>query len=723
MPWIDKVRSRAPAFVVAMVLIDLVELVFHPPIELISTGIANGALYGLTAVGIILIYRNNRIVNFAAAGLGAVPGVLAALLVSNRGVPFVVAFVVAVVGGAAMGAASDLAVVRRFAAAPRLILTVATLGLVQILAFVAIYVPIWLGTGGGIQASTVATPFDRFKLTYQRRVVLAGNQVFALVVVVALVAGLALFFRRTRVGIALRAAAENADRATLLGVPVRIIGTIAWSVAGMFAGVTIFLRSTLVGIPFDGSLGYSVLLFALAAAVVGRMERVGAALLAGIGIGVIEQASVARTGSPDLTTAIMLLIILGALLAQRGRLSRAADSAQAGLASGLVRPIPLELRRLPEVRAARLAVGVVIAGVAIGAPYAVGSGDLGTLTLLPILAVAAVSLVILTGWAGQISLGQMGIVGVGAAVAGGLAANHNIDFFVALAIGTLAGAAVAVLVGLPAVRVQGLYLAVTTLSFAGAVEFWLLKSGYPVADFVLPHGANPRIGRPVLWHRLDLTNDRTVYFLCVAVLAGGLLAARSFRRSRSGRVFLAVRDNNRAAPSYAIPVTRTRLVAFALSGAVAAIAGVLFVYQQRVFDADTYGIAPSVELFVATVIGGLSSLPGAVLGTIVVFWVKYFGERYVAHASLLVTGPGVLVVLYLVPGGISQILYGGRDRALRWVAARRGIIVPSLLADRRVESTEEDVITSAGRPGDTAPDDSVDDSVEKSVDELVEARS
>lgn len=673
-------KVRLPLAVIA--LATLLQLVFAPPIELIAPGIANGSLYGLTAVGLLLIYRNNRIVNFAAAGLGAVPGVLAALLTSGHGLPFFAALLLALGGGAILGGASDVLVIRRFSHAPRLILTVVTLGLVQVLAFAAIYVPIWLGNSAN-QSSTVSTPFDSISLSFHDRTVLRGQQVFAVALVALLTLGLSVGLRRTRVGVGLRAAAENPDRAALLGVPVQLIGTIAWSIAGLFAGVTIFLRATLIGIPYDGSLGYSVLLYALAAAVVARMEHVGVALLTGMGIGVLEQACVARTGSPDLTSAIMLLVILTALLVQRGTSSRAADASASALGvAGQFRPIPPELRSLPEVRGARLALAALVLGVAVAAPSIVGEGGIGSLTLLPIFGMVAVSLVVLTGWAGQISLGHMALVGVGAAVAGGIAADHNVDFFVALFLGTLAGATVALLIGLPAVRVQGLYLAVTTLSFAGAAQYWLLKKAYPVADAILPSGADPRVRRPVLWQRINLADDRTYYGLCCVMLVVVILMASSFRRSRSGRVFLAVRDNARAAPAYAVDVTRTRLVAFALSGAIASSAGVLLIYQQKVFDADTYGLAPSVEIFVAAVIGGLSSLPGAVLGAMLVFGVKYFGERYVPQASLLVTGPGLLLVLYLVPGGLSQLLFGVRDRGLRFVATRRGLLVPSLLAQR-----------------------------------------
>src|SRR5207249_5838203 len=142
--------------------------------------------------------------------------------------------------------------------------------------------------------------------------------------------------------------------------------------------------------------------------------------------------------------------------------------------------------------------------IAVGAPFVIHHAYLPQLVLLPLYGIIAVSLVVLTGWAGQISLGQFGLVGAGAAAAGGLVANHNIDFFVALAIGTGAGVLAAVIIGLPAVRIQGLYLAVTTLAFGYAMQGYVLKKNHWIGDHLLPKGFAASVGRPLLYGRLDL---------------------------------------------------------------------------------------------------------------------------------------------------------------------------------------------------------------------------
>ena len=690
------------------------KLYFGTPSSIILDGIAVGSLYGLIGLGVILIYRTNRIFNFAAGGLGAIPAVGGVLLIVYKGWSWWIAFPLALIAGALLGALVDLVVIRRFASAPRLILTVVTIGVSQFLAFLALLLPDWIKppTGRGGFISRVPTPWIEYQLLKVGNQRYSGDYLFAVVLVMAMVVGLMAFFRYTRIGIALRASAENADRASLLGIPVRRVGTVAWIIAGVFATATIFVRSSLVGVPIDGTLGYVVLLYALAAAVIARMESIPTCMVAGIAIGMLDQASVLKTGRNSLAGAIMFGLILAALLLQRGKLSRAQDS---GVSSfSLVkefRPIPSELRRVREVVLARMVLGGIVAFVLLGAPFFLGGSRLSRAAPLLLYCIVAISLVILTGWAGQMSLGQFGLVGIGAGVGGGIAANHNLDFFLVLTIGVLAGALISVLVGLPALRIQGMFLAVATLAFAGTVSGVLLNNSYWIAQQILPESGK-RPERFALWQRIDmgtatefrwfgpdftLESDAKFYYLCLTFLALAVMVAKAYRRNRAGRILIAIRDNQRAAPSYAINLARNRLAAFAISGGLASGAGVLLVYFLGAVDRETYGYGNSIFIFTATVIGGLTSLPGAIFGTLVIGGIQTYGESYVEGISLLVTGPGLVLVLMFLPGGFAEGLYRIRDSFLLWVAKRHDILVPSLVADRRVETGEDqqDVIEQA----------------------------
>ena len=646
---------------------------------ILINGAILGMLYALLAFGLILVYRANRIVNFAHAGLGLVPAVTGLLLVTNRGWPYPLSLALMLVGSALVGGVVEL-VMRRFSTAPRLVATVFTIGLAQIFVYLELQLPDWIG-GESSLPFNFPTPYTHFKVTIGG--VIFNGDYFAIVVAAAVVcAGLAAFLKFTRAGIAVRASAENADRASLLGVPVARLSTIVWILAGLCSGIAVYLQAPVTALPTGGSVSPLVLLYGLAAAVVARMESLPIAFAAGMGVGVIQQGAFAGSSRPDDAAALMLPVIVGALLFQRRRMARAFDTGVASFKSlQEFRPIPVELRGLAEVRHARTALLGLAGAVALAAPFIVGTGRAGFCSQAVIAGMVAVSLVVLSGWAGQISLGQFAFAGVGAAVAGGLATGHGQDFFVTLAAAVVAGAVVAVLIGIPALRVPGLFLAVVTLGLAASVQYAVL-SRERFGWLLPPNGAF--VNRPVLYGRLDLSSDTRYYYLCLVFLALACLSAWSLRHSRSGRLFIGLRDNERAAQSFGANATSTRLAAFAISGAIAALAGALSAYQSQV-DASSFSMDVSLTAFLYAVVGGLTSLPGAVLGTIGFTAISYFGGP---KLYVLASGVGVSIVLLVFPGGLAQAAQQARDGALRWLAARHQIHVPSLVADSRVADAE-----------------------------------
>ncbi|MBV9486909.1 MAG: ABC transporter permease, partial [Frankiaceae bacterium] len=649
-------------------------------VGLLLLGAVLGMLYALLAFGLILVYRANRIINFAHAGLGLVPGVLALLLVVNKNWPYAAAFAVMLVGSGLTGGVVELAM-RRFKASPRLIATVATIGFAQIFVYLELKLPGWVGGSSGVPYQ-FPTPYSGLKVDIGG-VIFTGDYLAIVVATVVICVVLAVFLKRSRAGIAVRAAAENSDRAQLLGVPVARLSTIVWVIAGICSGLAIFLQAPVTALPAGGSVSPLLLLYGLAAAVVARMESLPVALFAGMGIGIIQTASFVGSSKPDDAAALMLPVILLALLFQRKRLSRAFDTGVSSFKTlQEFRPIPHELRHLPEVQRARIAIAVVVVGVILGAPFIVGRTNSGFLTLIAIAAMVSISLVILSGWAGQISLGQWGFAGVGAAVAGGLATRHGTDFFVTLTVAALAGALVAVLVGIPALRLPGLFLAVVTLGLAASVQYGFLSPDH--FSWVLPPSGS-YVTRPSLYGgRINVTGDTSFYYVAVVCFGLAYASARSLRASRSGRVFIGLRDNVRAAQSYGINATVSRLAAFAVSGAIAAVAGALSAYQSQV-DPSSFSMDLGLTAFLFAVVGGLSSLPGAVFGTIAFEAIGFLGG---ANISILATGVGATIVLFVLPGGLAQAGYQTRDTMLRWLARRHDIHVPSLVADLRIDETD-----------------------------------
>lgn len=675
-----------------------VEAVFRTSLPDFISGLALGSLYGIIGVGIVLIYRTARIINFAAGAVGAIPAIVALSLVMTKGVNYAVVLPIVLVGGPALGLLADR-VMRRFDKVPRLIATVMTIAVAQSFAILGFFIPVWFGQKATNEGSIVPTPWQHLVWHNGRgQPVLSGNEIAALATVVVLALVLAGFLRYTRLGIALRASAENADRALLLGIPVRRVSAAAWALAGLLAALAIFVQAPLIGTPNDATLGFDTLLYALAAAVVARMERFSVTLAAGMAIGVLITATIIRSGDNSISSSIMLLVILVALLTQPRRTARALDAGEGRWQTvRQYRPIPGELRHLPEVVTARWAVGIVGAGLLVGLPYIMGAANISYLLLLPLYGIVAVSLVVLTGWAGQISLGQFGLVGAAAGVAGGLIANHNIDFFAALAVGIATGVVAAVVIGLPSLRIQGLYLAVTTLAFGYAVPNYLLNQHYWIGKHILPSGLAAHLSRPLLYGRIDLTSDRTYYYFCLVFLALAILAAFAFRRNRSGRVLIALRDNERGATALSVPPARTRLAAFAISGGIAGLAGVLFDYAQQNVVPGTYAIQASLILFLAVALAGVSSVAWAVIGVMVLEMSVVFGPRIydLVHSTnieavlpLLLTGPILLISSSIQPGGSADGAMRIRDWWLRRVADRRHLLVPSLVADRADDAGE-----------------------------------
>jgi branched-chain amino acid transport system permease protein len=663
----------------------------QPPGGTLVYGAMLGLLYALLAFGLILVYRANRIINFAQAELGAAPAVLAVLLIKVDHVPYLVALVIAVVTAVVLGVIIDRVIVRRFHRAPRLILSVATIGVALMLGAIQFYLPKWIGGSFLINQTPPRTPFTHFHLKFQG-VIFTGDTLIVILATALVVVALTLFFRLTDIGIGVRASAENADRATLLGINVKGLSTVVWAIAAALSSLGVFLRVPLIGLPIGADVGPQVLLYALTAAVIAGMESFPVALGAGVALGVMGQAVYYFSRDPSLSDALLLPILLVAMLLQRRTVGRGEDTGLATWKQATeFRPLPPELRAVPTVQWVRVGLAALaLAGLA-GLPYLVGVEQQILASVVLMYGMVAVSLVILTGWAGQISLGQWGFAGVGALVAGGLAAHMRSDFFVNLIVAGLTGAVVAVIIGLPALRIRGLYLAVTTLAFAIAVQVYLISPNY--TKRFLPNNTQA-IERPLLYGRYSIAGPRAFYFVTLGALGLCVASARALRNSRAGRVIVAARDNERGAQSYGVNLAKARLAAFAISGFWAALAGGLFAYHQKVVETQAFDISISLLLLIIVVIGGVTSLPGAILGTLWIGALRY--GNFNPSIQLLASGFGVLLLLWVFPGGLAQVFYGIRDAGLRWVADRQGIVVPSLVADTMTTSQDEpDVLEGA----------------------------
>ncbi len=667
--------------ILALAAVVVVQRQLWPaPLGILVQGVVIGGLTALIAFGIALVYRANRIVNFAQGDLGAVPTMAAVLLIVSAGLPYFVALPLGIVLAIGLGAVIEFLIIRRFAHAPRLILTVATLGIAQLMAGLSLALPAILRNAFP-DTFDAETPSQFFPAPFEFEleiypVIFRGNDLIAVIAVFLVIIGLAAFFRFSRIGIAVRASAENGDRAMLLGVPVKRIQTIVWVIATTLAFLAMFLRAGIIGIPLGQVLGPAILIRALAACVIGRMESFSRIFLAAAALGVIEQAIQWETRQASLVSPILFVVVMVTLLLQRrGMLARTEEQSH-WQAAGDVRPIPPELVHLPEVKWAVRGVLALLALFAVALPAFIPESRVNLAGGVLIFAMVAVSLVVLTGWAGQVSLGQVAFLGIGAAVAGSITSRLGWDLLIALLIAGVVGSVMAVVIGLPALRIRGLFLAVTTLAFAQATALYFISRSGAFAG-LLPVG---RLERNPLAGIVPIRSETQYYYLILASLVGVLAMVRQLRRSRVGRVMVGIRENERGAQAYGINAMRAKLTGFAISGFIASLAGGLYVHQQRALDINPYAATESLSVFTMVVIGGLGSVPGAILGAVYVQGAKHFLP---SQMSFFAGGLGLLLVLVALPGGLGSLIYKARDAYLRQIATRRKVMVPSLFADAR----------------------------------------
>jgi len=364
-----------------------------PPLGEIVFGALIGLLYAMVAFGLILIYRANRIINFAQAEIGACAALLGVLLIKVHHMPYLLAFAVAMVAAVVSGAIVEIIIIRRFVRAPRLVLSVGTIGIALIFAVIQFYIPKWLGGGFLVDPTPPKTPFSgmRFKID---PLIFDANSIVIVFAVALVIAGLWAFFRFTDIGIGVRAAAENSDRAKLLGISTGMLSSVVWMLAAALSGLGVFLRIPVIGIPIGADVGPYVLLYALTAAVIARMDSFYIAAIAAVCIGVIEQCMYFFSHDGNLGAALMLPILLVAMLGQRGKLSRGEDSGVATWSMAKeFRPVPPELVRLPEVEWGRFSAMALTVAAVIGLPFLMAYQRQILLSVVVIYAIVAVLLV------------------------------------------------------------------------------------------------------------------------------------------------------------------------------------------------------------------------------------------------------------------------------------------------------------------------------------------
>jgi len=619
------------------------------------TGLAAGAAYAGLGSALVALHRGTGVLNFAQGAFAmwaayvfdelCRSGDLALPVLRvhvGDDVPVLVAALAGVACAAALGAIAYALVFRPLRRAPELAAVSASVGVMLTLQAAATLrfgsqeraVEAFL-TDGSVAIGDLAVPWDRFELA---------------AVAIAVAAGLWAYHRFTGPGIATRAAAENERGALLGGLSPDRLAAIAWTLSGAISGLFGVLLAPIAGL---NPMNFTLLVVpALAVALVGRLRSFGAVCAAGLVLGMVQSELLylqaqdwypewAVTGAAD---ALPFLVIVVALVVLGGRLP-ARGALDAARLPAAVRP-----RRLLVPAASIAAIGTV------ALVLTEGSWRFG-LIQSTILATIMLSIVLLTGFVGQISLAQAAFAGVGGFALSKLAGEWGVPFPVAPLLAACCAAAFGVLVGLPAVRIRGAQLAVVTLAAAVAIERFVFgnPSLTPLEGNVIP-------GPELLGLDLAVRGGGELVrlpfaLLALAVLVGAFAGVGALLRGGAGRRFLTVRSNERAAASIGIDVPLTKLQAFALSSFLAGLGGALIGYSRGQLSAESFGVLSGLSWLVFAALGGITSLTGAlVAGALAPLGIAYIAlDRLfdLGRWYLLFSGLSLIAVTLASPVGIA----------------------------------------------------------------------
>ncbi len=609
-------------------------------------GLINGLTIGLLAVGFVMVFRANRFLNLAHAQLGAVSALLLAKVVNDWHWGWWPSFIGCVAVGVGTGLVVErfaVSVVRRRSKAP-VRLMILTIGVSDILLAVT-YIP-------GLTPTSQAPYPEPFNSHFSLGgVVLSGVEVLTIITVPLLLVLLTLFWY-TSLGKQVRAAANNPDAARLCGISVNRVSLLVWGIAGGLSALSAIFSGPTTSSFTSEAAGPYLLMLTMGAAAIGAFVSIPAAVGGGVALGVLYQVVLARTTNAGTSELVIFVAILLVILLRGRAIARVFTAEGAAVPDLRGVRIPVALRQSAGVRWApkgALAIVLLLAVLFPHFPYFSQPGNQFLLALVAMYALIGVSLTILVGWAGQISLGSFALVGIGAFLCARWSGQAGWNLVDMLVVTGLAGAAVSVIIGLPALRVRGVTLAVVTLGLAIIAPDWLFQQSWFAGPTPFTTVITPTVTLPGFVH---LDSQLDLYYAALVVLTLTLLATRALRRSAAGRVIIAVRDNERASSILGIRPSVVKLRVLAVSGFIAASAGVFWAQTWQSINPAQFSADSSIALLALPVVGGIGSLGGAVAAAVVL----YMGTFFIGpHVSGLLGSVGQNVGFLLLMGGLAVV--------------------------------------------------------------------
>ena len=639
-------------------------------------GVGNGAVFGALALALVLTYRSSGVLNLATSAVALYAAYTFAFLrqgqlfipipglpsLESVGGPMAIgpAMVIALAAATVLGLVSYLLIFRPLRHSPPAAGFVASVG---VLAVIQGVIAARVGTG----VVSVGPIFPASMLTIGGFPV-TSDRLYLGATIIVIAAALAAVMRFTRFGLATRAAAETEKGAVVTGLSPNRIAVSNWVISSLIAGLAGILISPIVPLQ---PVAYSLFIVpALAAALLGQFSAIAPTVVAGLAIGMIqswitflqaEHPGLPQTGLQEMVPLVLIFV----LLAARGR-----------SLPGRGTLITHTLGRAPRPRTVTVPAAVgIVAGVA--AIVATQGQYRAALVTTLIIAIICLSLVVVTGYTGQISMAQLTLAGTSGFLLSTATTSWGLPFPIAPLVAALVTTGIGLVLGLVTLRSRGMTLAVVTLAFAVAIEaFWFDNSS-------LNGGLAGAPVRPPTLFGLNLgpgtgTVRAAFAIMCLVVLVGVAVSVALLRRSRLGGAMLAVRANERSAAAAGINVRAVRLAAFGIGAFIAGLGGALLTYQQTIVPAASFTALGGIGLFATAYLAGVTSVSGGILagiladGGLLFVWLNglvSFGSWYD-----VITGVLLIITVIFNPEGLAR---GFHKIAERWQPKRAAAPAPA----------------------------------------------
>ena len=600
-------------------------------------GITLGGIYALAAIGLVLIYRVSGVLNFAQGAVSMFSAFVAYQVSTVMGAPGAVGLLAAIVAGGAIGYVIERFTIRPLAGRSTLSKVVVTIGWLLVLQTAAGL--IWGQTAYHRPVQLASIQGFTFPGT---AVVVGWDEFTTIVVALGLAFGTAAVLRWTTFGTSMRAVADDPDSARLWGINVNRVMAVSWvagSAMGAIAGVLITPR-----INFDPISLTVVVIDAFTAALIGRLTSLPWTVVGAMFLGLAEtypRIFSSNAGTGDAVAFALVLLTLAILFRPRTRFAQHLSAAAREYA-----PVPASDN--PPIR--RAVVGAAI-GLGILVPLLLSSYYQSLAAYSLIIGLIVLSLVVLTGLVGQVSFCQYSFAAIGAFTVGSLVGGHGWSFWPALVLGVVASIVVGVLVGIPALRLSGVVMAILTIAVALFFDRFLLAPG--TWDGFSGGISSWTLGRPSFLG-ISLAGSYAFYLFTLAVFLLAALAVWNLSRSKTGRVLRAIRNSEIAAATSGVNLTAWKLAAFGVSAGLAGLAGGLLAAGIGSVSPGAYSFQQSLAVVAIAIVVGVRSVGAAAVGGIFLI----FGPELLTHTPLstlwfpLIVGAILIVQVILTPQGV-----------------------------------------------------------------------